>query len=184
MNEASAIIPQGYLWYLLIYIIPTIVGGFLAASAVYLNNLLELNKKKKYFLLAIKDDLENCVILYQRVMDEWSKSSTVWFVTLDEVMASRKPIQQHHDFLLTFPKNIRRRVNDYYLRSENIVSGLKVQQLRKYDLDKQYWELFAKEKTLKLSLTDEQIRKNILNDKLFRESMEYDWLTAICQTQF
>lgn len=164
-------------WYLFIYIIPTLIGGFLAGMAMFGVSWLELRRKKKWFAEAIKDDLEKSIVLYQNIMNDWGKDNTVWYVTIDEIIESRKVYEQSGDYLLGFPKNIRRRINNYYLQSKNAVVSLKIMQQRKYELDNQYWKHFAKIKENKKSKSDDAIRQEILESKLFRESQEWNLLS-------
>ena len=134
-----------------------------------------LKRQIRLFKKAIVDDLKKSVLLYNKVKDEWNKSSTVWFVTLDEIVASRRIYEKYNDHVLNLPDNIRDRITDYYLQSANIIAGLKIQQARKYELDNIYNRLYRDASILYPNFGSEELNSYVLTI-MANEVQEYNYL--------
>jgi len=120
-------------------IIAALIGGFLAAgTGWFLQTRLEgsrLKRLKHLLLIGITDDLKSSVELYDRVIDEWEKSQTVWFTTLNELRESRQTYLKNRDWMVLLnDEGLRQRLFRYYHRSADHFNLLENQQRRKYDI--------------------------------------------------
>lgn len=127
-------------------IIAAVVGGFLAAGAGwFLQNRLEASRQKRLaqlFVIGVRDDLKSSVDLYDRVVDEWEKSKTVWFTTINELRESRQTYQKNRDWMVLLKnENLRQRLFRYYHRSADHLGILENQQRRKYEIQSKLNEL-------------------------------------------
>ena len=82
------------------------VGGFLAASTGwFLDRRREKAKVKqlrKLLTTGIGDDLQHSIDLYDKIADEWEKTKTVWFATLNELRESRQTYLNNKDWVTIF----------------------------------------------------------------------------------
>ncbi|MEK6735742.1 MAG: hypothetical protein AABY47_04175 [Pseudomonadota bacterium] len=86
--------------------------------------------------IAIADDLKYAVTLYDKVAEEWEKTKTVWFATLNEIRESRFAYQNNKDWIHVFENpDLRRRIFRYYLQSAERINNLEYQQRRKYEIE-------------------------------------------------
>lgn len=120
-------------------IIAAVIGGFLAACAGwFLQWRLEasrLERLKQLLVIGITDDLKLSVDLYNRLIDEWDKSQTVWFTTLNELRESRQTYLNNRDWLVLInDEPMRQKVFRYYHRSADHINLLENQQNRKYNI--------------------------------------------------
>lgn len=127
-------------------LLAAVVGGFLAAgTGWFLQVRLEaarMSRLKSLLLTGITDDLKASVDLYTRVIDEWEKSQTVWFTTLNEVRESRQTYLKNRDWLvLITDESLRQRIFRYYHRSADHINLLENQQRRKYEIQAKLNEL-------------------------------------------
>ena len=87
-------------------IIGSIAGGFLAAGTGLLvekyKNASRENRLRELFKTAIIDDLKNALVLFEKVQDDWYKSSLIWFLTLNELRKSRQIYDKHSEHVLLF----------------------------------------------------------------------------------
>lgn len=127
-------------------IIAAVVGGFLAAgTGWFLQSRLEASRQKRLaqlFVIGVRDDLKASVDLYDRLVDEWEKSQTVWFTTVNELRESRQTYQKNRDWLVLLKnESIRQRLFRYYHRSADHLAILENQQRRKYEIQAKLNEL-------------------------------------------
>lgn len=129
-------------------IIATVIGGFLAAgTGWFLQWRLEksrLNRLKKLFLVGIKDDLNNSLELYNRLIEDWEKTQIIWFTTLNEFNESREVYVRNKDWITLLPdESTRKKILQYYRRSANHLVQLQNAQQRKYDITQKFNQLTA-----------------------------------------
>ena len=127
-------------------LIAAVVGGFLAAcTGWFLQYRLEASRQKRLaqlFIIGVRDDLKSSVDLYDRLMDEWEKSQTVWFTTVNELRESRQTYQKNRDWLVLLKnESIRQKLFRYYHRSADHLTLVENQQRRKYEIQAKLTEL-------------------------------------------
>ena len=70
-------------------IIAALIGGFLAAgTGWFLHTRAEtarIGRARHLLTTAIRDDLQHTTAVFERLEDEWDKTKTVWFATLNEL---------------------------------------------------------------------------------------------------
>ena len=118
-------------------LVAAIAGGFLAAgTGWFLQYRLEaarMDRLKRMLVIGITDDLKSAAELYDRTIDEWEKSQTVWFTTLNELRESRQIYLKNRDWLVLInDEPLRHRIFRYYHRSADHINLLENQQSRKY----------------------------------------------------
>ena len=118
-------------------IIAAVVGGFLAAgTGWFLQYRLEASRIKRFkelMLVATRDDLKLSAELYDRILDEWDKSQTIWFTTLNEIRESRQTYLKSREWLTMIKdESLRQKLFRYYHRSSEHLNLLENQQQRKY----------------------------------------------------
>ncbi len=159
-------------------ILATILGGFLAAcTGWFLQSRLEASRishSRNLLIAGMTDDLSTSVELYDRVIEDWQKSHTVWFNLIDELFESRHVYTNNRDWLTLIPDNeLRKTVYQYYRKSAQHLLQLRNAQQRKYDIDRIY----------KTQLQDFRIRnpgidieeaKRVVTDAMSAESNELD----------
>jgi len=121
-------------------VIAALIGGFLAAGTGWLLQVqLEksrLKQTKKLLTIGITDDLEQSIHLYDRIADEWDKSQTIWFSSLNELKESRQTYQNNKDWILVYDNaDLRKQIFQYYLKSTDRINTLEYQQRRKYEIE-------------------------------------------------
>ena len=127
-------------------LIAAVVGGFLAAgTGWFLQYRLEASRQKRLaqlFVLGVRDDLKSSVDLYDRLMDEWDKSQTIWFTTVNELRESRQTFQKNRDWLVLLKnESLRQKLFRYYHRSADHLTLVENQQRRKYEIQSKLTEL-------------------------------------------
>lgn len=142
-------------------IIAALIGGFLAAgTGWFLQVRLEtsrLKKLKRLLILGISDDLKSSIELYGRVIDEWEKSQTVWFTTLNELRESRQAYIKNRDWIvLVKDESLRQKLFKYYHRSADHISLLEQQQRRKYEIQSKLNDVVRDVQLRNPALTREQ----------------------------
>ncbi len=121
-------------------VLSTFVGAFLAAGTGYLFERRRENiclvQARKLLKSAIADDLQYAVTLYDKLAEEWEKTKTIWFSTLNEIRESRFIYENNNkDWVHVFnDPELRRRIFRYYLQSAERISNLEYQQRRKYEI--------------------------------------------------
>ena len=120
-------------------IIAAVIGGFLAAGAGwFIQYRLEASRVarlRKLILIGVSDDLKSSFNLYDRVLDEWDKSGTVWFTTINELRESRQIYLKNREVLILLDSEVlRQKIFKYYHRSADYFNLLENQQRRKYDI--------------------------------------------------
>lgn len=118
----------------------TFVGAFLAAGTGYLFELRRersrISSARKLLKTAIGDDLKHSLSLYDKIAEEWEKTKTVWFSTLNELKESRFTYQNNKDWINIFDdSDLRRAVFRYYLQTAEQLNTLEYQQRRKYEIE-------------------------------------------------
>lgn len=159
-------------------VISTFIGAFLAASTGYFFELRRENARMKqaHHLLkvVIIDDLRYAVTLYDKAIDEWDKTKTVWFSTLNEIRESRFAYQNNKDWIHVFEDSeLRRRIFRYYLQSSERVTSLENQQRRKYEIEGRLNDVVRDIKQKDSSLSHENAVK-VAVSYMQSESGEYD----------
>lgn len=120
-------------------IVAAVLGGFLAAGTGWLLNrqseLARIARLRRLIKQAICDDLENSARLYDKIADEWNKTRMVWFATLDEMRESRAAYTANKDGVHLFEnEKLRRRIFDYYLRTNHRMAYAEQLQRRRFDV--------------------------------------------------
>lgn len=158
-------------------IIAAIVGGFLAAgTGWFLQNRTENERTKKtrhLLTTAICDDLQHAITLYEKVDDEWLKTKTIWFSTLNELRESRQTYQNSKDWIVLFENSeIRKEIFRYYLRSADLINNIEYQQRRKYELETKFNDLL-RDIMYKSPETSPEEAKNFAIIYMAQEDAEY-----------
>ena len=112
--------------------------------------------------------------LYDKAIDEWDKTKTVWFSTLNEIRESRFAYQNNKDWIHVFEDSeLRRRIFRYYLQSSERVTSLENQQRRKYEIEGRLNDVVRDIKQKDSSLSHENAVK-VAVGYMQSESGEYD----------
>ena len=127
-------------------ILASVIGGLLAAGTGWLldwqRQRAAMKRAKQLFLVGIVDDLQHSLTLYDKIDDEWDKTKTVWFSTLNELRESRQTYLAHKDSVLLIDNaDIRKRLFRYYLKTNELINQLEYQQQRIYEIQKRFREL-------------------------------------------
>lgn len=127
-------------------ILASVIGGLLAAGTGWLldwqRQLAIMRRARQLFVTGILDDLQHSLTLYDKIEDEWEKTKTVWFSTLNELRESRQTYITHKDSVLLLDSpDIRKRLFRYYLKTNELVSQLEYQQQRIYEIQRRFREL-------------------------------------------
>jgi hypothetical protein len=163
-------------------LVAALIGGFLAAgTGWFLQVQLEksrLKRTKKLLTLGITDDLEQAIHLYDRVGDEWDKSQTIWFSSLNELKESRQTYQNNKDWILVYEDaDLRKQIFQYYLKSADRINTLEYQQRRKYEIEQKLHELTRDIKYRDSSITHDQAVQQAIS-LMEPENREYTNLQA------
>ncbi len=139
-------------------VVSTFIGAFLAAGTGYLferhREDARLSETRNLLKTALVDDLKYVISLYDKVGEEWEKTKTIWFSTLNEIRESRFAYQNNKDLLHVFDDSeLRRRIFRYYLQSAERINNLEYQQRRKYEIEARFNDTIrdVKQKTTSLS---------------------------------
>lgn len=161
-------------------IVSTFIGAFLASGTGYLFERRRENARivqaRKLLKTAIADDLKYVVSLYDKISDEWEKTKTVWFATLNEILESRYTYQNNKDWIHVFDDpELRRRIFRYYLQSAERVNNLEYQQRRKYEIEARFNDAIRDIKQKNPSLSHDDAVKEAIG-YMENESREYESL--------
>ena len=120
-------------------IISTFVGGALAAGTGYLferrKDFVRIDQTRRMLSAGIRDDLKHTIGLYEKVSEEFEKTQTIWFATLQEIRESRFLYNNNRDWVHVFNDHeLRRRIFLYYLKSMNTINMLEFNQKRKSEI--------------------------------------------------
>ncbi|MBU1319220.1 MAG: hypothetical protein KKH67_08480 [candidate division Zixibacteria bacterium] len=160
-----------------------LIGGFLAAGTGWLlQSRLEasrLSRTKRLLIIGIVDDLKSSIELYSRVIDEWEKSQTIWFTTLNELRESRQTYLKNRDWLVLLKdESFRQRIFKYYHRSTDHINLLESQQRRKYDIQAKLNEVVRDIRLRNESLSLEEERQLVIR-AMHAEDRELDGLSKL-----
>lgn len=145
-------------------IIGALIGGSLSAgTGLFLQRAREyarLSRTKELLTMAICDDLEHSISLYEKIDEEWKKTKIVWFSTLNELKGSRHTYENNKDWvhIIDAPK-LRREIFRYYLQSADCISLLENLQKRKDELRTKIWDIVSQIKLNDPNKTDEDALK-------------------------
>lgn len=161
-------------------VIGAVIGGFLAACAGLIVEWRKGATREKnlsrLFSTAITDDLKNSITLYEKIQEDWSKSSLIWFVTINELRKSRQTYEKYNEHVLLFKSpELRQRISKYYLRSETLISTLETMQNRKYFIDNKYKQTLIDIRIRESSLTDEAVKAKA-EELMKGEANELQWI--------
>lgn len=143
-------------------ILASVIGGLLAAGTGWLLDWQRqrafLRRTKQLFLTGILDDLHHSLTLYDTIQDEWEKSKTVWFSSLNELRESRQTYVTHKDSVVLIDSpDARKRLFRYYLKTNELVNQLEYQQQRIYEIQRRFRELHNNVSLNQRELTQEQV---------------------------
>ena len=127
-------------------IIAAMIGGFLAAAmGWFLDRRREKERISGFRTLittGIRDDLRHSISLYEKINEDWEKTETVWFTTLNELRESRKTYLNNKDSVVLFKdENLRKDIFRYYLQSADSINILEYEQHRKYEIERKINEV-------------------------------------------
>jgi len=164
-------------------ILAALIGGFLAAGTGwfldYQREKSRLKTLRILYVTAIRDDLEHSVDLYDKVKEEWQKSKTIWYTTLNELRESRETYKNNRDHILLFKDpNLRRKIFKYYLKSSEAINLLEQGQRRKDELSRKYNELLRDIKLRKPEISDTDAH-NVAVKIMEAENAEFQNLTSL-----
>jgi len=164
-------------------IIAAIVGGLIAASTGWFferqREKARLSKIHNLLVTGICDDLQHSRDVYDKVSSEWEKSQTIWFSSLNELMASRQTYKNNRDWITLIENaELRKRVFQYYLQSEDIISALESQQKRKYELESKFNDL-VRDLMINNPELEQQQARDIAISYMQNEDREYRGLVDL-----
>jgi site-specific DNA-adenine methylase len=127
-------------------IIAAVTGGIIAGAVgwfvQYRMEKVRLDRVRNLFTVVVTDDLKNSINLYDLLIEDWRKSKTVWFRTINEFSDSRDIYYRNKDWItLISDQELRRKILQYYRRSGNHLTQLQNAQQRVYDIQRNYREL-------------------------------------------
>lgn len=127
-------------------IIAAAIGGILAAGTGWFLDWRRqqdhLQRQKNLFLIGIIDDLQHSLTLFDKIDEEWDKTKTVWFSTLNELRESRQTSLAHKDSVVVLKnQDTRKRLFRYYLKTNELVGQMEYQQQRIYEIQRRFREL-------------------------------------------
>lgn len=163
-------------------IIAAVLGGFLAAgTGWFLQNRQEaarIARLRKLILTGVSDDLKSSSDLYDRILDEWEKSGTVWFTTINELRESRQIYLKNREVLVLLDSEaLRQKIFRYYHRSADYLNLLENQQRRKYDIQSKLNDVLRELQLRDQAMTREAALQQAVG--LMRaEDQELAWLNA------
>ncbi|MBX9804735.1 MAG: hypothetical protein K2Y18_03150 [Alphaproteobacteria bacterium] len=121
-------------------IIATILGGFLAAGAGWFVDWNRESRRNENIqnlaLTALRDDLQNSIILYDKLIEDFDKTNTIWLATIFTLQESRQFYQKNKEWMVIFDdKDLRDKVFQYYVKSELLFRKLEFMQKKKQDIE-------------------------------------------------
>ena len=127
-------------------IVAAIIGGFLAAATGYIferrREAVSLAKTKKLLCVGIKDDLQNSIELYDKLIEDYEKTQIVYLSTIGELKESRQTYNNNKDWITLFENNdLRKRIFRYYHRSTDLINLLHYREQRKSDLQQKMFDM-------------------------------------------
>ena len=161
-------------------IVSTFLGAFLAAGTGYLferrREKTRIEQTRNLLKTAIADDLKYVVSLYDKIAEEWDKTKTVWFATINEIRESRFTYQNNKDWIHVFENpELRRRIFRYYLQSAERMNNLEYQQRRKYEIESRFNDTIRDIKQKDPALSHDDAVKEAVS-YMENENREYDSL--------
>ena len=125
-----------------INIVCTIIGGVVAGIVGILSFLFtkECEKRSRIRLIisSIKEDLSNSIPLYDKIKNSYDKGGAISIDATIGLKDSRQGYNIYSENLaLVEPKELRKRIFDYYLRNSIIVYELNYSQIRIEELKKE-----------------------------------------------
>lgn len=145
-------------------IIAAILGGILSAGAgVVLDVFREktkLQKTRELLTIAICDDLQHSMPLYEKIMYDWMQHKTIYFTNLNELKESRQTYLNNKDWIHIFEDSrLRRDIFRYYLQSSECINLLEFNQNRKYAILRDYNKLLNDLRLKDPSASEEDIKE-------------------------
>lgn len=149
-------------------IVASVIGGLLAAGTGWLLDWQRqraiLQRHTVLFLTGIIDDLQHSLTLYDKIEEEWEKTKTVWFSTLNELRESRQTYFAHKDLIVLINNaDTRKRLFRYYLKTNELVNSLEYQQQRLYEIQRRFRELHNNISLNQPGLNQDQVADLVLN---------------------
>jgi hypothetical protein len=149
-------------------LLSAMLGGFLAAGTGWLLQIQIERQKvariRKFLSIAIADDLEHSLNIYDRIEDEWSMTSTIWFSSLNELRESRAVFINNKDSIISFnDQKIRRRIFKYYLKSSELIGLLDFYQRRRYELQGKFNDMVTNIKINENGISEEKAKEIALS---------------------
>ena len=149
-------------------LLSAMLGGFLAAGTGWLLQIQIERQKvariRKFLSIAIADDLEHSLNIYDRIEDEWSMTSTIWFSSLNELRESRAVFNNNKDSIISFnDQKIRRRIFKYYLKSSELIGLLDFYQRRRYELQGKFNDMVTNIKINENGISEEKAKEIALS---------------------
>jgi hypothetical protein len=115
---------------------------------------------RKLYTTGIVDDLTNSLSLYERLADDWRRSHTVWFTTLNELTDSRHTYTNNRDWIVLFDnEETRRRLAGYYRKSAGHLLQLQNAQSRVYAIQNSFNSLVQNLQLRRPEFTLDQARQ-------------------------
>jgi hypothetical protein len=161
----------------LVQIMAATIGGAIAAGTGWFidwrRESRKFDKARALLITGMCDDLQHSLVLFDKVSEEYQKTRTIYFATLNELKESRYVYQNNKDWITIFDDgDLRKHIFSYYLQSNDAISMLEFEQRRKYDLENKHNELVTKIKSENTTMSDEDAAKQALS-YMVKENNEY-----------
>ncbi len=140
-------------------IIGALIGGLLAAGTGWFldrsRETARLSRARELLTMAICDDLEHAINLYEKIREDWERTKIVWFSTLNELRGSRHTYENNKDWIHIFnDAMLRRKIFKYYLQSADCINNLEYQQKRTDELRNKIFDTVRQIKLNDNKMTD------------------------------
>ncbi len=145
-------------------IIGAFIGGLFSAGTGYVlirwQEAARISRARELLTMAICDDLQHSISLYEKIDEEWKKTNLVWFSTLNELRGSRHTYENNRDWVHIFNNpELRREIFRYYLQSLDCINTLENQQRRKYEIRNKFNDTVRQLKLSNSTMTDDEASK-------------------------
>ncbi len=148
-------------------IVATILGGFLAAGAGWFvdwkRESRRLENIQSLAITALQDDLKYSIGLYDKLTEDYNKTSIIWFAIINTIQESRQFYQKNKEWLVIFDdKELREKIFQYYIQSDLFLKKLENMEKRKGEIEKRLFEKINQFKIEHPTWKEDAIRKTAL----------------------
>ena len=153
-------------------IVGAVITGFIAHWLSKGQEKRSWNSRRKLFASAILVDMEQSIALYEKIINDWKKTSTVWYEDTAELKEYRIIYEKYMEHILQFSPEIMERIIKYYAKTKYLILNLESSQRRKYELFKVYQTILKSLKQSQPGISDENANK-LASELAKDEDMEF-----------